>query len=87
MHCKSFGLLLVDMTETTTDLCRLLEGTSRVTSSDPDSLHTERFALASHYSKGENITPAAEGQLQTIIGHEKQRVGLNVLQHMSSCGC
>lgn len=85
MHCKSFGLLLVDFTVKTTDLCMLLEGTGQSRSSDPDPLDTERFASASDYSKGENITPA-KAQLQTIIGREKQRVWLDVLQHMSSCG-
>lgn len=84
MHCKSLGLLLVDLTVKTTDLCMLLEGTAQTKSSAPDPLDTERFASASDYSKGENITPA-KAQLQTIIGREKQRVGLDVLQPMSSC--
>ena len=52
----------------------LLEGTAQIKSSDPDPLDTERFASASDYSKGENITPA-KAQLQTIVGREKQRVG------------
>ncbi|KAL0035916.1 hypothetical protein WJX77_007853 [Trebouxia sp. C0004] len=33
-------------------------GTDQIKSSDPDPLDTERFASASDYSKGENITPA-----------------------------
>ncbi|KAL0031182.1 hypothetical protein WJX77_008504 [Trebouxia sp. C0004] len=49
------------------------QGTAQVKSSAPDPLDTERFASASDYSKGENITPA-KAQLQTIIGREKQRV-------------
>ena len=63
----------------------LVEGTAQTKSFDLDPLDTERFASASDYSKGENIAPA-KAQLQTIIGREKQRVGLDVLQHMSSCG-
>lgn len=54
--------------------------------SDPDPLDTERFASASDYSKGENLTPA-KAQLQTIIGRDKQRVRLNALHIMMSCGC
>ena len=46
MHCKSFGLLLVDLTVKTTHLCMLLEGTARIKSSDPDPLDSERFASA-----------------------------------------
>ena len=50
MHCKSFGLLLVDLTVKTTDLCMLHEGTAQTKSSAPDPLDTERFASASDYS-------------------------------------
>lgn len=64
----------------------LVEGTAQTKSFDPDPLDTDHFATASDYSNGENITPA-KAQLQTIIGREKQRVGLDVLQHTSSCGC
>lgn len=63
----------------------LLEGATQIKSSDPDPLDTERFASASDYSTGDNMTPA-KAQLQTIIGGEKQRVRLGVLQHMSSYG-
>ncbi|KAL0023364.1 hypothetical protein WJX77_011404 [Trebouxia sp. C0004] len=49
------------------------KGTAQIKSPDPDPLDTERFASASDYSKGENITPA-KAQLQTIVGREKQRV-------------
>ena len=45
---------------------------------DPDPLDTERFASASDYSKGENLTPA-KAQLQTIVRRDKQRVRLNAL--------
>ena len=64
----------------------MLEGTAQIKSSDPDidPLDTERFASASDYSKGDNITPA-KAQLQTIIGCEKQRVGLVVLFHSKAC--
>ena len=44
MHCKSFGLLLVELTIKTVDLCMLLEGTAQTKSSDLDPLDTERFA-------------------------------------------
>ena len=54
--------------------------------SDPDPLDTEHFASASDYSKGENLTPA-KAQLQIIIGCDKQRVRLNALHIMMSCGC
>jgi len=54
--------------------------------SDPDPLDTERFASASDYSKGKNLTPA-KAQLQTIVGREKQRVRLKALHSVSSCGC
>ena len=77
-------MLLVDLT-VKTDLCMLLEGTAEIKSSDLDPLDTERFASASDYSKNDN-NPPAKAQLQTIIGRERQRVGLDVLQHMSSCG-
>ena len=77
-------MLLVDL-PVKTDLCMLLEGTAEIKSSDTDPLDTERFASASDYSKNEN-NPPAKAQLQTIIGRERQRVGLDVLQHMSSCG-
>ena len=46
----SFGLLLVDLTVKTTDLCMLHEGTAQTKSSAPDPLDTERFASASDYS-------------------------------------
>ena len=82
---SSFGWLFVELKVKTTGLCMLLEGTAQIKSSDPDPLDTERFASASDYSKGENITPP-KSQLQTIVTREKQRVGRDVLQHMSSCG-
>ena len=68
-----FGLLLVDLTVQPKSSLLI------------QILWTERFASASDYSKGENITPA-KAQLQTIIRREQQRVGLDVLQHLSSCG-
>ncbi len=52
---------------------------AEIKSLDPDPLDTERFASASDYSKGENLTPA-KSQLQTIIRREKQRVRLHALQ-------
>ena len=48
MHCKLFGLLLVDLMVKTTNTCMLLEGTAQ-TKSSPDPLDTERFASASDY--------------------------------------
>ena len=63
----------------------LLEGTAQITSSDLDPLDTERFASASDYARNDN-NPPAKAQLQTIVGREKQRVGMDVLQQMSSCG-
>ena len=57
----------------------LLEADIKI--SDPDPLDTERFASASDYSKGENLTPA-KAQLQTIVRRDKQRVRLNAL-HIS----
>ena len=44
-------------------------------SSDVDPLDTDRFASASDYSKGDNVMPA-KAQLQSIIGRDKQRVGV-----------
>ena len=88
MHCKPLGLLLVDLTVNTVntaDLCMLLEGTAQIKSSDLDPLDTEHFASASDYSKNDNHPPA-KAQLQTTVRHEKQRVGLDMLQHISSCG-
>ncbi|DBA86104.1 TPA: hypothetical protein ACH3X1_005623 [Trebouxia sp. C0004] len=66
------GMSIADANAILAEL-ELLRGTAQVKSSAPDPLDTERFASASDYSKGENITPA-KAQLQTIIGREKQRV-------------